>query len=130
MTNQTQNVVGEFTTGCLGVPEIHKPEEFQEPTQLTFQRDFILPRVEKFIHARFDRPENLLLARISDSLTLSRASDLFNAAFTLFVKLLDNLFFNLHAEENYLKNYTIIETDEEESRHCALIQVATVDNEV
>ena len=24
----------------------------------------------------------------------------------------------------------IIETDEEESRHCALIQVATVDNEV
>ena len=29
-----------------------------------------------------------------------------------------------------LKKYTIIETDEEESRHCALIQVATVDNEV
>ena len=38
---------------------------------------------------------------------LSRASDLFNAAFTLFAKLLDNLFFNLHAEENYVSAYML-----------------------
>lgn len=44
------------------------------------------------------------------SLMLSRArsaSDLFKAVFTLFVKLLDNLFFNLHAEENYVSAHIL-----------------------